>query len=377
MLLRTKMLRLLLGASLGLAFFGCMGLPRRRPLAEVNQPELPQRSSRIGDTQADSSRNQGQPPQAPQRPDAAVRQTSVDTTPPAPIPTPTPVVRATAPPTQPLRTTSEPAPPQPPAPPPSPEPKPPSPPPGAGAPAVARTAPPPANPVASLRQLYQAAAQSYAGINAYIVRFTRREFIKAQYQPEEVILFKFRREPFSVYLKWVGPLHKGREVVYVKGRFDNKLHTLLAAGDMPLMAAGKRFSLPVDSTLLLRNSRHAITEAGIGALLNHVGAVLDAVEKGDKSKGTLTYLGQQKRPEFSAPLDAIEWKVPPGADPTLPRGGRRWCFCDRDNHLPALLITHDDRDQEVEYYRYDRYQLNVPLDDNDFDPDKIWTRPGR
>ena len=228
-----------------------------------------------------------------------------------------------------------------------------------------------------MRQLYQAAAQRYAGINAYIVRFTRREFVKGEYQPEEVILFKFRKQPFSVYLKWVGPLHKGREVVYVKGRFDNKLHTLLAAGDMPLMGAGKRFSLPVDSTLLSRNSRHPITEAGIGALLNHLGAVLDAVEKGDKSKGAFTYLGQQKRPEFSAPLDAIVWKVPPGADPSLPRGGRRWCFCDGVNHLPALLITHDDRGQEVEYYRYDRYQLNVPLDDNDFDPDKIWTRPGR
>jgi hypothetical protein len=228
-----------------------------------------------------------------------------------------------------------------------------------------------------VRQLHQAAVKSYAGISAYIVRLTRREFVKGTYQPEEILLFKFRKEPFSVYLKWVGPLHKGREVVYVKGRYENKLHTLLAAGDMPLMGAGKRFSLPLDSGLLRGSSRHPITEAGIGSLLAHIGDALDALDRGDSSKGTLSFLGQAKRPEFDVPLDAVEWKLPPGVDPSLPRGGRRWCFCYRDTHLPALILTHDDKDQEVESYRYDRYQLNVPLDDADFNPDRLWTRPGR
>jgi hypothetical protein len=226
-----------------------------------------------------------------------------------------------------------------------------------------------------VRQLYQTATQSYAGVSAYIVRLTRREFVKGTYQPEEVLLFKFRKEPFSVYLKWVGAVNKGREVLYVKGRYEGKIHTHLAPGEMPLMP--RQISLDPNNVLVKGSSRHSITEAGIGTLLGHIGDVLNALEKGDRSLGTLTYQGLAKRPEFPAPLEAIEWKLPPGVDPSLPKGGCRWCFCDTDKHLPALIITHDETGREVEYYRYDRYQLNVPLDDDDFNPSKLWARPPR
>lgn len=366
MLLRTKLLRLLLSLSLGLAFFGCMGLPRRKPIAEQALPNLPQRPARAGEGQQAASSAASQPQVASGFvSDPPVTQASADDTPPAPMPAGTPVVRATAPPPRTVQSPPEPPPSQPLAPPQPSEPK------------TEKAPPPPANPLTPVRQLHQAAVKSYAGVSAYIVRLTRREFIKGSYQPEEILLFKFRKEPFSVYLKWVGQLHRGREVVYVKGRYENKLHTLLAAGDVPLMSAGKRFSLPLDSGLLRGSSRHPITEAGIGSILTYLSLALDALEKGDQSRGTLTFVGDAKRPEIPDALDAIEWKLPPGLDPSLPKGGRRWCFYYRDTHLPALVLTHDDKGQEVEYYRYDRFQLNVPLDEADFNPDKLWARPGR
>ena len=66
------------------------------------------------------------------------------------------------------------------------------------------------------------------------------------------------------------------------------------------------------------------------------------------------------------------WVIPPGVEPQLPRGGRRWLFFDPASHLPVLMITHDNMDHEVEYYCYDRIQYPVKLDDLDFDPDKLW-----
>jgi len=228
------------------------------------------------------------------------------------------------------------------------------------------------SPLAAIRQLQQASARQYATIDAYIVRLTRREFVKGKLQPEEVLLFKFRKAPLSVYLKWVGPVGKGREVIYVKGQHENKIHTLLAAGDMPFAPAGKRIALSPDSVFVRGASRHAITEAGIGTLIDRFGTLLEALERGDTSQGTLTYLGLQKRPEFTAPLEGVEWKLPPGTEASLPRGGKRWCFVDPETHLPVLIVTHDERGQEVEYYRYDRFQYPVPLDDNDFDPDRLW-----
>jgi hypothetical protein len=236
----------------------------------------------------------------------------------------------------------------------------------------AAPAAPPANPLTPLRQLHQAAARQHAAMDSYIARLTRREFVKGKYQPEEVLLFKFRKEPRSVYFKWVGPVGKGREVIYVKGRYENKIHTLLAAGDMPLARAGTRIALAPDSVLVRNSSRHSITEAGIGTLIDRFGALLDALEKGDTSQGAAVYLGPQKRPEFSVPLEGVEWNLPPGLDPSLPRGGRRWCYVDSKTHLPVLILTQDERGQEVEYYRYDRFQFPVRLDDDDFDPDKLW-----
>jgi hypothetical protein len=61
-------------------------------------------------------------------------------------------------------------------------------------------------------------------------------------------------------------------------------------------------------------------------------------------------------------------------DPNLPRGGHRlWAF-DPQTKFPALLITHDETGHEVEYYFYDRFEFPVRLDDDDFNPDKLWTK---
>jgi hypothetical protein len=267
-------------------------------------------------------------------------------------------------------------PPPPPAPPPArpPEPRPPPAPP----PPTANTAPGAPRPAAAAptpRQLHRQALERYAGIDSYIARLTRREQVNGKNQPEEVLLFKFRKEPWSVYFKWLGSAGQGREVVYVKGRYENKLHTLLAAGDNPLLPAGKRMSLAVDSVFVRSASRHSITEAGIGACIDGLGNVLDALERGDQRHGTVAALGPQNRPEFAGPVQAVEHVIPPGAEPALPRGGRRLYFFDPESHLPVLVITRDDKGQEAEYYRYDRLQYPVKLDDDDFNPDKLWSKP--
>ncbi len=223
-----------------------------------------------------------------------------------------------------------------------------------------------------MRALHRRAAEVAAGMDSYIVRLTRREFIKGKLQPEEVMLLKFRRDPFSVHFKWLGAQARGREVVFVKGQSNDQIHTLLAAGDMPLMPAGKRISLGHDSPLVRSGCRHSILDAGIGHLVEELGRLLTALEKGDRQRGTLTYLPSQKRPEFSAPVAAIERVIPPNVETCLPRGGKRWLYFDPTSKLPLLVVAVDDRGQEVEYYHYDRLQYPVKLDDDDFNPDKLW-----
>jgi hypothetical protein len=227
---------------------------------------------------------------------------------------------------------------------------------------------------ASLRTLYRLAAERYASIDAYVARLRRREQVNGKDGPEELLQFKWRKQPWSVYFRWLGTVGKGREVLYVRGQHDDLIHTLLAAGDMPLVPAGKQMALAVDNFFVRAASRHPITEAGIGNSIDRFGTVLAAMERGQTRQGTMRYLGQMRRPEFARPMDAVEHVIPAGAEAALPRGGRRWILFDQQSRLPVLVITHDDRGHEVEYYCYDQLQFPVRLTDADFDPARLWDR---
>jgi hypothetical protein len=226
----------------------------------------------------------------------------------------------------------------------------------------------------TVRSLYQKAVQKHQTMDSYIMRMRRREVVGAKARPEELILVKFRREPWSVYFKWIGKEAKGREVIYVKGRPGNEIHTLTAAGDVPLLGAGQHFSISADSPLVKARSRYPITEAGLGTTIQKFGAIVDGFEKGDRRQGTLKYLGRVQRPEFAEPVEGVEQAVPPHSDPLLAGGGRRWWYFDARHGLPTLIITHDDIGREVEYYCHDHIQTPVRLDDDDFNPDKLWKK---
>lgn len=231
---------------------------------------------------------------------------------------------------------------------------------------------PPVDHKSALQALVRAATERYATIDSYIARLRRREQINGKDQPEELILFKFRKQPWSVHMKWIGVEARGREVLCVKGQHGSQLHTRLAAGDVPLMPAGKRMAFAPDSALVRSSSRHPISKAGIGNLIERFGLVVAAWERGDTSPGTLTYHGLTRRPEFAQPCATVELVLPPGRDATLPQGGRRWYFFDPVTRFPSLLITLDHAGRAVEYYCYDRFELGVRLDDHDFNPDGLW-----
>jgi hypothetical protein len=228
--------------------------------------------------------------------------------------------------------------------------------------------------VETLRALYEKARLRHQMMDTYIMRLKRREAVNGKVRPEELVLVKFRQEPFSVYFKWVGTEAKGREVVYVKGRPGNEIHTLTAAGDVLLLPGGSRFSLSADSALVKAKSRYPITDAGLGTSIRKFGLLVDAIEKGDKRQGTVKYMGEVKRPEFERPVRGVEQVFPPQSDPLVASGGRRWWFFDTALGLPVLIITHDETGREVEYYCHDRIQAPVHLDDDDFNPDKLWKK---
>jgi hypothetical protein len=229
-----------------------------------------------------------------------------------------------------------------------------------------------ANSNEKLRELAQAATARYATFDSYIARFRRREVVAGRQKPEEMMLIKFRKEPWSVYFKWLGKEGNGREALYVAGKYEDKLHTLLAAGDMPLMPAGRRIALSPDSSLVRNASRHSIRDAGIGTLIKQFAELASANSRGDFHLGTLRYLGKIHRAEFDQPCDAAEQLISPGEDPGLAKGGKRLWVFDSVSNLPILLAAWDETNREVEYYCYDRLEYPAHLTDDDFNPDLLW-----
>jgi hypothetical protein len=234
--------------------------------------------------------------------------------------------------------------------------------------------PPPSSPVADarllLRGLHRKAVEHYAAIDSYKARLRRREQVNGKDMPEELIEFNFRKQPWSVHMKWIGPEAQGREVVFVKGHYENKIHTLLAPTDPRFPLGGKVVSLPPDSPLVRSRARHAITDAGIGSIIDRFGQLLDREESGVSR--ALAYGGVQKRPEYDGPLEMVEQVIAVGEESLLPVGGRRWWFFGSTSGLPVLIITAESNGHPVEYYCFDRLQYPVGLDNDDFDPAKLW-----
>ena len=97
------------------------------------------------------------------------------------------------------------------------------------------------------------------------------------------------------------------------------------------------------------------------------------VEKGDARQGKANYLGRVNGPEFDQSVEAVHQVLPAGSDPLLPKGGERWWYFDPTSGLPLLYITHDPSG-EVEYYCHDHVIWPSPMDDNDFDPNRVWRK---
>jgi len=226
------------------------------------------------------------------------------------------------------------------------------------------------------RELYEAARDRYSQVGSYIARLTRREVVKGKQRPEELILLKFRERPWSAYMQWIGEEGRGREGVYVQGQHGDKIHTRLAAGDVPFMPAGRRMALSPTGALIRSASPRPITELGIGAAVEKVGGVL-ATLGDDQGHGSVSMVGPERRQEFVQPAFGIEHRLQAGVDPLLPDGGRRTYYFDPVTNLPTVILGVDKSGREMEYYRYDRLQLGVHLDDADFNPDLLWPAPPR
>lgn len=228
----------------------------------------------------------------------------------------------------------------------------------------------------SVEELHQAAVDRFASVHSYCARLRRHENRDGKPKPDELILLKERKDPFSIHLKWIGPVHNSREVLYVRGKYGDKLNCVTAAGDVPFTPAGRRMALARDSMLVkAANPHHDITQAGMAHNIRDLSTIY-AAAKNPNSGVSARLLGQVQRPEGKDPYIGVEIKLPPGRDLDLPRGGSRHVFYCPTTKLPLLYLSFDELGRDFNYHFFDRLQLDLRLDDEDFDPDRLWGKAG-
>jgi len=235
------------------------------------------------------------------------------------------------------------------------------------------TAAPAKNPeLDAVKKTYLLARQKWDSLVDYEAKLVRKEIISNREQPAEEMIFKFRKEPYSVYTKNIGAVGRGREIIYVQAS-GAKVHILTGEGDNRLVGAGFYTQMAPDDRMMTSKSRHKITEGAVGRTVDLLGKAIAAAESG-KYNG-LKALGKVTRREYSDPVEGIEATIQPGQDSDLPKGGKREVYFDANAKSPSyglpVLIRLLEGDRELEYYCFTQFKVPAHLTDADFDPAKL------
>ncbi|WP_165222628.1 DUF1571 domain-containing protein [Aquisphaera insulae] len=213
-----------------------------------------------------------------------------------------------------------------------------------------------------LREILHASKERLESMSSYQVNLTREERVGGQLQSEKDVVLSVRRKPAAVRLEWVGGPSKGREVLYSRALDERMMYVNLNNG-LPL----SRMSIPVDSPLALRNSRHPISEAGFDTILAKLFPYGDPSSSVPVRDGRLVLKGPETPDGYDAPCHVLERTTPTG---------EIWrVYLDRKTLMPAVVLAQKaDSGELIEKYTYRNLREN-PADlarAEAFDPDKRW-----
>jgi uncharacterized protein DUF1571 len=206
--------------------------------------------------------------------------------------------------------------------------------------------------------ILEAMEPAYARVSAYTARFIRQELVGGHLRPREEALLKFQR-PHRFYLRWIAGPATGREMLYpadAEGR--------VLVHEPGMLTRLFTAVLEPDSAHVLRQSRHPVTDIGIGRLVTLIldnarralrDGQLEIVERGLSTTGA-------GRPERRLEL------VFPRAPEARYYAHRALVGVDVDTQLPVSATIFDAEGRMIEDYAYRDVRLNPPLTALDFDP---------
>jgi len=199
------------------------------------------------------------------------------------------------------------------------------------------------------------------GLKTYKMKVSRVERVGGQLQPSEELSLFVRSDPKAVRLEWADGPNKGREVIYSSTLDPRMIFVHMANSAIPLPS----MKIAIDSPLVMKNSRHSITEAGLDTIVEKLRRAEQNGGDSDK-EDKLEFRGLQKAPGLDHPCNQFVIRSATGDSWKI--------FLDPNSKLPCLVIGEDQRGELIERYVYRDITAN-PADlalAEAFDPDKRW-----
>jgi hypothetical protein len=213
-------------------------------------------------------------------------------------------------------------------------------------------------------ELIGRARAAYGKIKDYSCTLIKRERLMGELTPNNVITLKVRKEPFSVSMLWKEPRDsEGQEVVYVAGKYDGKMRVKMSG----LLGAIGFVSLDPNDARARKESKHKVTETGIGNLIERFGKGWEMERKLKQTEvrvGTFTFAKRKcTRVEMTHP-SRLGGKF---------KHHRNVVYFDQQTGLPIRVENYDwpdrpgDKPPLAEVFSYVNLRLNANLPDEVFD----------
>ncbi len=192
----------------------------------------------------------------------------------------------------------------------------------------------------------------------YQVQVNRQERVGGALLPAEDVVLSIRREPRAVRLEWLDGSHKGREVIYSTSDPSGLMHVRMAESLIPV----PNLALAPDSPLVMRSSRHPITEAGFDTIIR---ALEKSIVAGRTDPTKVGYPGIETPPLVGRPCHKL----------TQTLGDEQWLvYVDAETSLPAMIQATSSSGDLLERYLFRSVKPDLPdlMAANAFDANLRW-----
>ena len=212
------------------------------------------------------------------------------------------------------------------------------------------------DPLAYLKRV----AAKCAELPQYMLKFTRcerRGLFQQLYGPEHIECW-FRRQPFTLHMKWLDEDSKYLESGYGTGQPDNKVRFVTRLWSPPLLPPPAVNKVDLQTPVIFGETKRPMTDFGLQRLMERT---LDSIREAGGDV-VITYQGLVEPPEGGPTVHYLRIEYPP----TRYKVPVQELYIDITSDLPAGTILRLPSGEIDASYFYSDLDTTVRLTDADF-----------